>query len=135
MQQRGAVRFREGDRTAQAERATVVRATDVISLTGAAMVADSLTRTSAQTLSFNQRTGEIRADGNVQTTYRAAEPTGITNLAAQPAHISAEQLRANRDSGQATYSGHARLWQGEAVIEAGVIELFRDERRLEARGN
>ena len=135
MQQRGAVRFREGDRTAQAERATVVHETDVILLTGAAMVADSLTRTSAQTLSFNQRTGEIRADGNVQTTYRAAEPTGITNLAAQPAHISAEQLRANRGSGQATYSGHARLWQGEAVIEAGVIELFRDERRLEARGD
>jgi lipopolysaccharide export system protein LptA len=135
MQQRGNVRFREGERTAQAERATIVRATDVISLTGSATVADSLTRTSAQALSFNQRTGEIRADGNVQTTYRAAEPTGITNFAAQPAHISAEQLRANRDSGQATYSGHARLWQGDAVIEAGRIELFRDDRRLEARGD
>lgn len=135
IQQRGNVRFREGDRMAQAERATVVRATDLISLMGGATVADSLTRTSAQTISFNQRTGEIRADGNVRTTYRAAEPAGITNLAVEPAHISAEQLRANRDSGQALYSGNARLWQGEAVMEAGVIELFRAERRLEARGN
>ena len=135
MQQRGAVRFREGDRTAQADRATVVRATDAISLTGSATVADSLTRTSAQTLTFNQRTGEIRADGNVQTTYRAAEPAGLTNFASQPAHISAEQLRAHRDSGRAVYSGHARLWQGEAVIEASLIELLRNERRLEARGN
>lgn len=135
MQQRGNVRFREGERTAQAKRATIVRATDVISLTGGATVADLLTRTSAQTLCFNQRTGEIRADGNVQTTYRAAEPTGITNFAAQPAHISAEQLRANRDTGKVAYSGHARLWQGDAVIEAGRIELFRDDRRLEARGD
>lgn len=135
MQQRGNVRFREGERTAQAERATIVRTTDVISLTGGATVADSLTRTSAQTLSFNQRTGEIRAGGNVQTTYRAAEPSGITNFAAQPAHISAEQLRANRDTGQVVYSGHARLWQGDAVIEAGQIELLRDDRRLEARGD
>jgi lipopolysaccharide export system protein LptA len=135
MEQRGSVRFREGERTVEAQRASVMRATDIVTLTGSATVADSLTRTTAQTILLNQRTGEIRADGGVRTTYGSAETNGVTNLAAEPAHISADQLRASRDTGCALYSGRARLWQGEAVIEAGAIELFRQERRLEARGN
>jgi LPS export ABC transporter protein LptC len=135
MEQRGSVRFREGERTVEAQRASVTRATDIVTLTGAATVADSLTRTSAQTILLNQRTGEVRAEGGVRTTYRSVETNGAANLAAEPAHISADQLRAGRDTGRALYTGRARFWQGEAVIEAGAIELFRQERKFEARGS
>jgi lipopolysaccharide export system protein LptA len=96
---------------------------------------DALTRTSADRLSIQQRTGEMRGEGNVCTSYSAAERNGVTNLAPQPAHICSDQVRANRDTGRAVYSGHARLWQGDSVIEANSVELFRNERRLEARGN
>ncbi len=134
-EQSGSVRFREGDRTAQADRARMMRAADTIVLTGSAAVSDSVSRTTAQSLSFQQRSGEIRADGGVRTSFSSVERNSATNLAPQPAHLSADQLLANRTSGRAVYSGHARLWQGDAVIEAASITLLRDEQRLEARDN
>jgi len=133
-EQFGNVRFREADRTAQADRARLVRSTDQITLTGSAAVADSLTRTTAASLTFNQRTGEIRAAGGVRTSYFKSERNGVTNFDSEPAHISADELLANRTAGRALYSGHARLWQGDAVFEAESIELLREERRLNARG-
>jgi lipopolysaccharide export system protein LptA len=132
--QTGDVRFREGERSAQAERAVLQRASDRVTLSGNAVVSDAVSRTTAATLTFQQRSGEIRGAGGVRTSYFTAEREGVTNLAPQPAHISAESLTAGRDTGRALYSGNARLWQGDAVIEAGSIELFRKERRLEARG-
>ncbi|MCL4523832.1 MAG: hypothetical protein M1451_07970, partial [Acidobacteria bacterium] len=134
-EQSGSVRFREGERNAQADRARMVRATDTLTLTGSASVADRVSSTSAASLSFQQRSGEIRAEGGVRTSYTSVERNSATNLGPQPAHLSADQLLANRNSGRAVYSGHARLWQGDAVIEAASITLLRDEQRLEAREN
>lgn len=133
--QTGKVQFREGERTAHAEQARLVRATDTLTLAGAAAIADAQSETTAPTIVLNQRSGEISADGGVRTTYRKAEPTGVTNLAPQPAHITAPRLVAGRDSGTAVYTGRARLWQGDAVVEGDSIELRREERLLLARGN
>jgi len=129
------VRFQEAGRTAEGERARMVRSEDLLVLTGNAAVADSLSRTTAASFSFRQRSGDIRAEGGVRTSYLRAERDGITNLSSQPAHIAADSLAANRNSGSATYSGHARMWQGEAIIEADAIDLFRNEKRLEAHKN
>jgi lipopolysaccharide export system protein LptA len=56
-------------------------------------------------------------------------------LAAVPANITADQLQANAQSGRALYSGHARLWQGDSVLESDSIELFQKTRELHALGN
>jgi len=45
------------------------------------------------------------------------------------------QLRRPRSARRAVYTGHARLWQGESTMEADEIELNRDSRQLDARGN
>jgi lipopolysaccharide export system protein LptA len=128
------VKFQEGQRYAEAERGVLDRATDTLTLSGGARVVDAQSRTSAANLSFQQRSGEIRGSGGVRTTYSAGGRDAAINLAPHAAHISADRLLANRDSGRAVYSGHARLWQGDAVIEAEEMELFREERKLEARG-
>ena len=129
------VRLREADRTAQAERARYDRATDSVTLTGAVVLADPATRTTAQWVSFNQRSGEITAQGDVRSTDSAGGRNRVTNLAPQPAHISSDRLLANSSTGRAVYSGHARLWQGDSAIEADSIELVRDTQLLNARGN
>ena len=134
VEQTGDVRLREADRTAQAERARLERASDIITLMGAAVVSDPTTRTTAQSVSFNQRTSEISAQGEVRSTDISGDRSAV-NLAPQPAHISADRLAANSSSGRAVYSGRARLWQGDAVVEADSIELLRDARVLNARGN
>lgn len=133
--QSGNVRFREGDRTARAGRARLVRAADTLTFTGGAAAGDAHSETAAPAIVLNQRSGEISAEGGVRTTYHKAELNGVTNLAPQPAHITAQRLAAGRDTGVALYSGRARLWQGDAVIEGDTLELRRGERLLLARGN
>jgi lipopolysaccharide export system protein LptA len=145
-EQSGRVRFREGERTVEAARAHMVRATDTLTMEGPATVADAVSRTSAARIEINQRTGEALAEGNVRTSYlqNAEGPANnapVPNLASEPAHISAGQLRVSRRTSasgstpsKASYSGQARLWQGDAVIEAERIELERNGQRLDALG-
>lgn len=146
-EQSGRVRFREGDRTMEAERAQIVRATDLLTMQGPATVADAVSRTTASKIEINQRTGEAAATGNVRTTYLqggagTARVVAGPNLASEPAHITADQLHVGRATSvgagagvsHAVYSGHARLWQGEAVIEAERIELDRAAQTVDAIG-
>jgi len=135
LQQSGNVRLREADRSAQADHARLDRATDNLTLTGSVVLSDQGTRTTAESLTFNQHSGELRADGEVRSTETSAARNGVVNLAPQPAIIASDHLVANTSNGRAVYSGHARLWQGDAVIEADSIELLRGARQLIARGN
>jgi len=125
MEQTGGVRLRQGDRSAQADSSRIVRATETATLEGGLVFADPISRTTARTASLSQRTGEIRAEGDVRTTYLSTGAAGAPDLGPHPAHISSDRLLANPDSGRALYSGRARLWQGEATIEAESIELLR----------
>ncbi|MGH9762590.1 MAG: LptA/OstA family protein, partial [Blastocatellia bacterium] len=38
-------------------------------------------------------------------------------------------------SGHVIYSGHARLWEGQSVLDADRIEIWRDEKKVQASGN
>ena len=51
------------------------------------------------------------------------------------AHISADTLVGSTTSGHVVYAGHARLWQGESVLDADRIELWRDDKKLQAAGH
>ncbi len=135
LEQTGSVRFREGDRAGQADRAHLDRASDSVTLAGSVVLTDPETRTTARSAFFNQRTGEIRAEGEVRSSELSPGRNGVTNLAPQPAHITSDRLLANSSTGRAVYSGNARLWQGDSVVEADSIELLRDAQVLNARGN
>ena len=58
--------------------------------------------------------------------------SGTVQLAPAPANITSDTLQANSKTGRALYTGHARLWQGDSVLEANSIELLRDTRVLHA---
>jgi lipopolysaccharide export system protein LptA len=58
----------------------------------------------------------------------------MPQVASGPANITAEKMLANSKSGRALYSGHARLWQGDSVLEADSIELLQKTRQLNAVG-
>jgi lipopolysaccharide export system protein LptA len=51
------------------------------------------------------------------------------------ANVSADTLSANSKGGRALYSGHARLWQGDSVLEGESIELLKNERMMNVLGN
>ncbi len=130
----GNVRLKEGDHSGQAEHATFERATQTAVLTGKALARDATSETQAPRITFVQATGEILAEGGVRSTEFSAKGGGA-QLAAVPANISADRVQANSKAGRALYTGHARLWQGDSVMEADSIELLRDARVMNATGN
>jgi lipopolysaccharide export system protein LptA len=130
----GDVKLREGERSGQGAHAIFVRASQMATLTGNALARDASTETRAQKIIFAQASGDIRAEGNVRSTDFASR-SSVVQLAPAPANITADTLLANSKTGRAFYSGHARLWQGDSVLEAESIELLRDTRVLNASGS
>ncbi len=133
MDLKGNVKLKEGDRSGQADHAVFVRATQSALLTGHAFARDATTETQAGKITFSQATGDIRAEGGVRSTQFPGKG-GAVQLAAAPANISSDEMQANSKTGRALYARHARLWQGDSVLEADSIELLRDSKVLNAAG-
>ena len=130
----GNVKLKEGDRSGQADRALFVRSAQTATLAGNAVVRDATTETRAPRITFVQSSGEIRADGGVRSTDFPSKANS-PRLAAVPANISSDTLRANSQTGRGLYTRHARLWQGDSVMEADSIEILRETKILNALGN
>lgn len=131
---RGSVKLAEGEKSAQAERAVFLRAAQSVTLTGNAVVSDGTRETHAQQIIFLQSTGDVRAEGGVRSTDFSAKGNS-SQLSAAPANLSADSMRANTKTMRAIYTGHARMWQGETVVEANTIELVKDRKEILATGN
>ncbi len=134
VEESGNVQFQQADRKATADRAQMVRATDAIALDGSPVISDSLSRTTASGVEIDQKTGEFHATGDVISTYMPPERGDAVSLGSGPAHISADSLSGSVNAGHAAYIGHARLWQGDSVLDADRIELWRDEKKMQAVG-
>lgn len=131
----GDVHFQQADRQASADRANIVRSAQLILLDGSPVLTDSMSRTTAKNVAINQKSGDIRATGGVLSTYFPSAQNSAMSLGSGPGHISAETLTGSTTSGHVTYFGHARLWQGDSVLEANQIEIWRDEKKLQAITN
>jgi lipopolysaccharide export system protein LptA len=130
----GDVRLTQGERRGEGRHAVFARAAQTATLTGNAVARDATTETHAPKITFEQVTGDIRAEGGVRSTDFSSRASAV-QLAPAPANITAVTLQANSKAGRALYSGHARLWQGDSVLEAESIELLRPTRVLNAAGN
>jgi LPS export ABC transporter protein LptC len=134
MDLQGDVKLKEADRNGQAEHAVFQRASQTATLTGHAIARDATTETRAPRITFAQTTGDILAEGGVSSTDFSPRGSAV-QLASAPSNITSDTLQANSKTGRALYAGHARLWQGDSVMEADSIELLRETRVLNAVGN
>jgi lipopolysaccharide export system protein LptA len=141
LDEKGNVKFQQADRQGSAARARVVRATDTITMDGSPVLSDAVSRTTATSVVIDQKSGDIRATGGVVSTYSPA-PQGSTQTTAAPitlgpgaGHVTAQTLTGSTTSGHVIYTGHARLWQGDSVLQANQIEVWRDDKKLVATGN
>jgi len=138
IEETGKVQFAEADRHANAAQAKIQRSSGWVTLQGSPVISDSQSRTTAGEVTINQQSGEVHATGGVVSTYLAAssgKTSGTVDFGAGAAHISADKLDGSTAAGQVTYSRHARMWQGESVLDAEQIEIWRNDKKLEARGN
>jgi lipopolysaccharide export system protein LptA len=132
--QTGNVQLHRDNETAQAERAHFERTSDTTLLEGSVVLTDSTSRTTARSALFNQTTNEFRAIGRVVTVESSSGGSQFVNLAPGPGRVSGERLDANSATGHAVYSGNARLWQGDSIVEGETIELNRQIHTLIATG-
>jgi lipopolysaccharide export system protein LptA len=134
MELREDVKLIEGTRAARADHAVFERSEQTATLTGHATARDATNLTSAQKLTFSQATGDVQGEGGVRSSDLSARG-GAIHLAPVAANVSADHLSGNSKSGRALYTGHARLWQGDSVLEAESIELLKNQRMMNAVGN
>ena len=130
----GNVHLKDGDRSAEAQKAVFVRVPQTTVLTGQAVARDQSSETRATKITFNQDSGDIEADGKVRSTDFGNSKDSI-HLSPSASNVTSEHMVGNSKTGRALYTGHARLWQGSSVLEADSIELLRDTRVLNAKGN
>ncbi len=135
LEESGNVHFQQGDRQATAAHARIVRATGAITLDGTPALMDAESRTTASAVFIDQKTGALQATGGVVTSYFGSHQSASMNFGSGTAHISADALAGSTSSGHVIYSRHARLWQGDSVLDANQIEIWRDEKKVQASGN
>jgi lipopolysaccharide export system protein LptA len=140
----GNVKLAQGEQHATASHIRAVSATDQITLDGSPVISDATSQTSAGSVAINQTTGDIQASGRVVSTeFSVASSTarpsafagGPLSLGEGAAHITSDSLDGSTKSGQVAFLGHARLWQGQAVLSADRIDVSKDDGSLRAAGN
>ena len=130
----GGVQLQEGDRVGQADHVVLERASQTAILIGHAVARDATTETRAPQITFGEASGDILADGGVRSADFSTKKDAL-QLAPAPAIITADELHGNSQTGRALYTGHARFWQGDSVLDADSLELLRRARILNASGN
>ncbi|HKN74993.1 MAG TPA: LPS export ABC transporter periplasmic protein LptC [Candidatus Acidoferrum sp.] len=133
MDLQGDVKLKEADRNAQADHATFLHVGQTAALSGHAVARDATTETHAPRIFFTGTSGDIRAEGGVRSTDFSPNGNAV-QLAQVPANITSDTMQGNSKTGRAVYTGHARLWQGDSVLEADSIELLRETKILNAAG-
>jgi lipopolysaccharide export system protein LptA len=133
MRLRENVHMKEGERSADAQQAVFARAAETAVLTGQAVARDEGSETRATKMTFHQGSGDLEAEGKVRSTDLGTKKQSIS-LSPAPTNISADHMTGNSKTGRALYTGHAHMWQGPSVLEAESIELLRDTRVLNAKG-
>jgi lipopolysaccharide export system protein LptA len=138
-------RFEQGDRSGRAEEAQFDLAANQIELKNRAEVWDPNSRTSADSLTLDEESGDFEARGRVSSAYqeksRKGEPgaggsqaaTGELFAPSKPVYATAERMVSNQRSGVLEYHGKARLWQGADRIEAEQIRIERRQQKLAAK--
>src|SRR5438105_4950160 len=135
----GDAKFNEMDRNGIANSVAYTAADETVRLRGGEpTVWDSRARTKAMEIDSNNETDISYCRGKVQTTYYSQEQTNGAapfRKVKSPVYLLADRAEVNHDSGVATYSGNSRMWHDDNFVRGDTITLFREEKRMEARGH
>lgn len=136
--QRGNFRYKEGARTASANKAFLEQSLNRITLTEKAKVADDSGIARADQIVMNQVNGDMDATGHVLSTHAPDknEKPGTSMLdTSQPMQASAEEMHTRENNSLVAYRGRAVMWQGANRISADRIDVDRDGQSLHAVGD
>ncbi len=131
---------------ATADRASYEGSGEWLHLTGSPRIENGGLQLTADKIDVSQASGDAFAHNNVKATWFGNTPAkpgdkdggSLTqrgpSLGGQgPAHVIANEAQLHQATGEATFHGHARLWQDANSIQAPVLVLDRTRQTLVAR--
>jgi lipopolysaccharide export system protein LptA len=128
---------------ATADRAVYEGMGEWLHLTGSPRVENGGLQLTAGKIDFSQASGDAFAHGNVKATWFGNNGPGKTGpkqspgmpvLGAEgPAHVVSAEAQLRQSTGEATFTGDARLWQQGNSVAAPIIVLDRIKQTLVAR--
>ena len=135
----GDAKFNEKDRNGIANTVSYSASDETVRLRGGEpTVWDSRARTKAVEIDSNNATHISSCRGKVHTTYYSQEQTNGAapfQKVKSPVYLLGDRAELNHDSGVATYTGNARMWQDDNFVRADTITLFREQKQMEGRGH
>jgi lipopolysaccharide export system protein LptA len=147
LDQWGGFRYKEGEREAKAEHATLDAPTNLITLTRsneeAARAWDPTGSVTADKIVMHQDTGDFTADGKVSSTRLpdkkkpdADAPKQNAMLAPDEAmQATADRMTSTEGNKRLVYEGNAMLWQTANRLQANRVLIDRTGKMLIAEGN
>lgn len=139
LNQEGDFKYNEGDRNAEAERASYDGQKEILSLRGHRPMAwDAKARTQADEIDYHRQVEQTFARGDVRTTYYSRESANNATpfkKTKSPVFITGARAELRSRDGVAIYTENARGWQDDNFVKADRIELYEKDKRMVATGN
>ncbi|MBV9483249.1 MAG: LPS export ABC transporter periplasmic protein LptC [Acidobacteria bacterium] len=132
----GRVTYVDAGRKAWGDRALYTPRDQMLYLHGSPRFVQGGMTTTAREMRMDRDKGDAWAEGDVKSTYSdlKEQPNGALLSSSDPIHITAINMVSHRNPGLATYTGNARLWQTNSVVQAPIIVFDRDARSVLADG-
>jgi len=137
MEQWGDFAYQQGDRQAQANKATLDNDSNVMTLETAARMWDSTGATSADRIRIDQKSGDFSADGHVSSSRQPDKknsPSGMLS-ADEPVEALAGSMTSANHNHLLKYQDHVVMWQGADRVMADRVEIDREKKMFRAGGN
>ncbi len=134
-------KYEQGERHARAERAILDQPKNIITLVNHARVWDGTGSTDATTIIMDQKSGDIDAEGNVDSTRMPDKKDDDTNGSSsmlssdEPMHARSKKMVTTDKNQHIEYEGNAVLWQGANRLQGDFVEIDREESTLTAHGH
>ena len=129
--------YAEGPRRAASVTATLDQEKDAIDLQDHARVRDEIGSTDADHIVLNKKSGDMAADGRVNTSRLPDKKKNSSELldGDQPTQGQARHMTSANHNKLVHYEGDVLLWQETNRIQGDVIDLNRDKHTLTASGH
>jgi lipopolysaccharide export system protein LptA len=129
-------RYEEGDRRANARKATFEQAKDLLTLDGAASTSDPTGKVNADRITLDQKSGDYLAEGSVSTTRQPSRKGGSSAMLSsqEVMQATAKRMTSTKKNQKIRYEGAAKAWQGANRISADRLDIDQELHIMEAHG-
>ncbi len=139
LEQTADFKYEEGDRKANAKKATLEQEKDLMTLDGSATTYDPTGKVNADRITINQKTGDYTADGNVSTVRQPSKDPKAANNSAmlshdEPMQATAKSMISTKGGQRIHYEGDAKAWQGANRVNAEKLDIDQETHVMEAHG-